>query len=266
MTSGLSDFHTVDLVAENISVDLCWRPGTFWKTAEHFWTHGGRYLGLWRPSLGAGRKMACTARSCVQLCCEDSLRRPPRSRSLMPCTRPCRSDMSLSDGYSCTLKQNRELSQEMNKRKRLESLGEALGAKKKDGTMSPWLVWNRSSNVDQKKVNIQKTKKDKPNHWDPVVILQLRTAKSKENWGKRSENQRTFVGTSKKTLKDCRLVKTTEDSLLQALVLRPSAGLHGRSWWKSWHCSQLRPLVLWLHMQWPWTWEQNTTNLGLTDS
>lgn len=41
------------------------------------------------------------------------------------------------------------------------------------------------------------------------------------------------------------------DSRVQALLLRPSAGLQGRSWWKSSHCSQFSPLVLWLHMQCP---------------
>lgn len=46
-------------------------------------------------------------------------------------------------------------------------------------------------------------------------------------------------------------LSSSVDSLLQALVLRPSAGLQGRSWWKSPHCSQFRPFVLWLHMQCP---------------
>lgn len=80
---------------------------TFSQIVETSWTHGGRYWGLWHPSLGAGSKTACTARSCVQRCCEDSLRRPHRWRSLMPCRRPCQSDTSPSGGCSCTLKKNR---------------------------------------------------------------------------------------------------------------------------------------------------------------
>lgn len=130
------------------SLLCCWH--TFLQTAETSCTHGGRYWDLWRPSLGAGSKMACTARSCVQLCCEDSLHRPPRSRSLMPCTRPCRSDTSPSGGYSYTLKQNRGLGQNIYKCRQLESLGKALGKWKSVGTMWYWLVCNTSSNVDWK--------------------------------------------------------------------------------------------------------------------
>lgn len=130
MTSVLSDLHPVHPVAEDISVNHCCAPQT-----QTSWTHGGRCWGLSRPSPGAGSKMACTARSCVRLCCEDSLRKPPRSRCPTPCTRPCRSDMSPSGGCSCTLKQNREPGHNMNTCREPESLGEALGEWKPVGAM-----------------------------------------------------------------------------------------------------------------------------------